>query len=169
MILTFEQQQEIKPISENNAYKWEQIAKEVYNVKMLPLFGEDFMIDVEDNLNNPDYSALLNGLQYTYSGDNYRHAGLRATLAYLVYAQYIQESGLEDTFTGLVRQARNETEKANDGDIGRVIKFAYQNAASNTTRVKFWLDNVADFPKWCKTETTTKRFSKTNFYGIKKK
>ena len=42
MIMTFAQQQDLKPISANNEYKWDQIGIEVYETKLVPLFGESF-------------------------------------------------------------------------------------------------------------------------------
>lgn len=169
MIMTFAQQQELKPISANNEYKWDQIGIEVYETKLVPLFGESFMLDIEENLENPDYAPLLDGCNYEIKGNKKRHGGIRKTLAYLIYAQYIQESGLEDTFTGLIRQARNETDPANSGDIGRAVKFAYQNASINTEGVKTWLNHVNSFAKWELSNKAYKPLSKSQFFGIKKK
>ncbi|MFO7864469.1 MAG: hypothetical protein R6U85_10745, partial [Salinivirgaceae bacterium] len=86
MILDFTQQQNIRPISENNRNKWEQIANEVNEITMYSMFGIDFMLDVESNLHEAGYEDLLNGSQYVVSDKTYTHGGLRKVLAYLIYA-----------------------------------------------------------------------------------
>lgn len=168
MILTFEQQQSIKPISENNIGKWEQIAKEVNEVSMYSLFGIDFMLDVEGNLTNTDYSDLLNGSSYVINGVTYIHGGLRKILSYLIYAQYIKQTGIEDTFTGMVRQLRPETEKAQPGEKENLVKNTYKVAYTNADRTKHYLDCYASFPKW-KTTPIKERVSTPKFITYKKK
>lgn len=144
MILTYDQQQSIKPISENNSGKWAQIATEVNEVSMYNLFGIDFMLDVEGNLANIQYADLLEGSIYIVNGVTYIHGGLRKILAYLIYAQYLKETGIEDTFTGMVRQLRPETEKPQVGEKENIISNTYKIAYTNSDRTKHYLSCYAD-------------------------
>jgi len=168
MILTFDKQQAIRPISENNSHKWEQLAKEVNDVTMYNIFGVDFMIDVESNVDNPAYEDLLRGSQYEINGRTYTQGGLEKVFAYLIYAQYLKETGIEDTFTGLVKQVRNETDTAKEGERGNMVNNAYKVAYVNADRVKHYLDNSDLFPKWQR-RTINKTANTPNFLTINKK
>jgi len=170
-ILTFEQQQKNKPISENNRRDFSQINDEVYEVRIVPMFGTDFLIDVESNLTNVVYKKLLFGCTYTISdsGINYRHNGLLKVIAFFNYAEYSKLIGVEDTFTGYVKANRGEMERANEGEVKEITNFAYKLAYTEAERVKNYLDNNCDtFTKW-KTTAIKDKVTAPSFIRIKKK
>jgi len=168
-ILTFEQQQKYKKISENNRREFPQINDEVYEARIVPMFGVDFLIDVENNLTNAAYKDLLFGSTYEISEINYRHNGLLKVIAFFNYAEYSKLIGVEDTFTGYVKANRGEMERANEGEVKEITNFAYKLAYTEAERVKHYLDNNCDtFTRWKKTAIKDK-VTAPDFIRIKKK
>jgi len=96
---TWSEQQEIRPIDENNAHLFEQIQSEVQNHDLRKLLGFEFFNELFKNI--ADYTLLLSGGEYTYQGSTYNFNGLKYVCAYLFYARYIRESRVNDTFTFL--------------------------------------------------------------------
>ncbi len=127
MILTFEKQQELKPIAASFRPKYRQLATEVERVELPQLIG-DVDIDLRDN-------DLLNGCEFEYKGKNTKHFGLRTVLAYLNYAKYVSESYIHDTFSGLVSKKNEYSERIPSSDIKRV-------QAENRQVAFFYFENV---------------------------
>ena len=99
-IWTWSEQQEIRPIDENNAHLFEQIQTEVQNHDLKKLIGFEFFNELLQNIH--EYELLLTGGEYTYNGSTYNFNGLIYVCAFLFYARYIRDSRVNDTFTGFV-------------------------------------------------------------------
>ena len=99
-IWTWSEQQEIRPIDENNAHLFEQIQAETQDHDLKKLIGFEFYNELLNNIG--DYATLLSGGEYTYMGSDYTFRGLKYVCAYLFYSRYIRESRVNDTFTGFV-------------------------------------------------------------------
>ncbi len=127
MILTFEKQQELKPIAASFRPKYKQLATEVERVELPQLIG-----DVELDLSDDD---LLDGCTFEYKEKTTQHFGLRTVLAYLNYAKYVSESYIHDTFSGLVAKRSEYSERISSGDIKRV-------QAENRQVAFFYFENV---------------------------
>jgi len=125
-LLTYSQQQAIKPISQNNERRYLQLQKDVEEIQLPRLLGYKLAQLVQDAPNS--YADLLNGSTFDYCGDTLKHKGLRYCLAYFTYAQYVLESGFEDTFTGMVRQNRTETEHATGGQLKQIAQVSIEGA-----------------------------------------
>lgn len=139
-ILTYTQQQAIKPISTNKERVFLQLEKDVEDLYLPRLFSTELAQEIQKQSGwdgvAPDpwlggseltgtmlYGDLLNGSTFDYCGKTLTHKGLRYVLAYYLYAEYVQVSDFEDTFTGLVRQNRGETEHLSSGRIEKVRQF----------------------------------------------
>ena len=127
-LLTFDQQQEIKPISANNAKRYTQIQAEAEEYYLNNLIGPVLLQKIQATPEN--YTDLLNGSEFDYCGDTVRHKGLLYVLAFFTYSKYVTEIGVTDTFTGFVSKERNEASSARDGELLRISdtakKMAYQ-------------------------------------------
>lgn len=141
-LLKFYQQQDIKPISNNNEHKYEQIAFEVENNELRKLLGAAFLLDIQKTPAN--YVDLLNGIEFDCNGSRMVHRGLNFVLAYLNYAKYIGESFVNDTFTGFVQKNRTESENVSEGTIKRLINENRTIALDEFSIIKEYLSENSD-------------------------
>ena len=112
---TWSEQQEIRPIDENNAHLFEQIQSEVQNHDLRKLLGFEFFNELFKNI--ADYTLLLSGGEYTYHDSTYNFNGLKYVCAYLFYARYIRESRVNDTFTGFVTHTADGMQPLSSNEI----------------------------------------------------
>lgn len=111
-ILSLNKLQEIKPMSKNNTALINQLIDEVEFGKIQKLLGTDI------------YNAILTDTQASPIADDVEailEGGLYKCITYFVYARYIQESMLVDTFTGVVRKQRPDSSTAPTGQIKNVV------------------------------------------------
>lgn len=109
-ILTYNQMQSIKPCSQNNQMLLVQLINEVESFKIQKLIGADAYKSILNEIN----SGVSDELQKILDG------GLYKCIAYFVYARYIQESMLVDTFTGVVTKQRTDSQTAPIGTLKNV-------------------------------------------------
>ena len=112
---TWSEQQEIRPIDENNAHLFEQIQIEVQNHDLKKLIGFEFFNELFQNID--DYTLLLSGGEYSYNDSTYNFNGLKYVCAYLFYARYIRESRVNDTFTGFVTHTADGMQPLSSNEI----------------------------------------------------
>lgn len=112
---TWSEQQEIRPIDENNAHLFEQIQSEVQNHDLKKLLGFEFFNELFKNIG--DYTLLLSGGEYTYLDGTYNFNGLKYVCAYLFYARYVRESRINDTFTGFVTHTADGMQPLSSNEI----------------------------------------------------
>ena len=84
-IWTWSEQQEIRPIDENNAHLFEQIQSEVQNHDLKKLIGFEFFNELLQNIQ--EYELLLTGGEYTYNGSTYNFNGLIYVCAFLYFGK----------------------------------------------------------------------------------
>ena len=110
---------EIKPVSQNNIPLLNQLIVETEEVKIRQLLGCEVYekITEEISLNN-----ISSDLQHILD------QGLYHCITYMVYARYVQESMLVDTFTGMVTKNRPDSQVASSGAIKNVAN-EYSNMA----------------------------------------
>jgi hypothetical protein len=180
MLLTLAQQQAIKPISPNwcNTSKFqsgvtnfEQLNTEVEELELKKLLGAAFLqaIQAAPTQTTPvNYNLLLVGGSYVNSYDEtVIFKGLRYILAYMNFSKYIGESFIADTFTGLVRKKREETENLSIGEIKMLQADAREIAMQEWELIKDYLTlNDTLYPLWhC---ARTSKVYRPKFSGIKK-
>ena len=139
-LLTYNQQQAIKPISANNERRYLQLQKDVEDVELPRLLGFKLAQLVQDNpLNHVD---LLDGSAFDYCGYQLKHKGLRYCLAYFTYAEYVIQSQFEDTFTGMVSQNRTESEHATGGQLKQIQQISIKAAETAFELVKKYIETM---------------------------
>ena len=139
-LLTYSQQQAIKPISENKEHVFNQLMSDVEALYLPKLLGFELSQKVQAD---PDsYGDLLDGSSFDFCGYQITHPGIRRVLAYYFYSEYVKISDFEDTFTGFVRQNRGETEHLSMGRIDKIVNFNVQLAEQAFELVKKYLQTV---------------------------
>lgn len=111
-ILTIGKLQEIKPMSQNNLPLIGQLIDEVEFGKIQRLLGTCVYNKIVDEIKSHNISQELQEIL-----DN----GLYKCITYFVYARYIQESMLVDTFTGMVIKDRTDSSTAPTGTIKNIV------------------------------------------------
>jgi hypothetical protein len=161
MILTFQKQQTIKPISANNEHKYEQLATEVEQTDLRDLLGVAFLQEVQNN--TTDYTDLIEGSEFTScSGVTLTHKGLEYVLAYLNYAKYIGQSFINDTFSGFTVKQMDDSNPINEGTMKRLINENRKIALTEWELVKEYL-NAQDFDLWNSTKSRKPHLPKMTF------
>ena len=110
---------EIKPISQNNIPLLNQLIVETEEVKIRQLLGCEVYNKITDEISQPNISSELQHIL---------DKGLFHTITYMVYARYVQESMLTDTFTGMVIKNRPDSQAASTGAIKNIAN-EYTNMA----------------------------------------
>jgi hypothetical protein len=164
-ILSYSQQQAIKPISANNQSKYAQIEKEVEENELRRLLGVAFLQAVQTTPG--DYTDLLDGDDFeNYDGDEISHKGLRYVISYMVFSRYLGESNVVDTFSGFVSKNRTDAETISDGSIRRLQEENRQLAMVEWELIREYLDiNSANYPLW---KSTYKKVYRPRIYGVRK-
>lgn len=149
-VLTWAQQREYKPFSEKNVTRFNQLREECIVKDLTELLGASLVSAI---VANPTSQRVLNILDaYNFTGlDGFEksHPGLRCILSYFIYARYIGESDVSDTFTGLVRKSRTESEPIGDGRIRMMQGEAREIAIVRFALIKEFLElNLAVYPEW---------------------
>lgn len=138
-----------KLITRTEIQQYKQISKSIFDDKLnelildtqfndlQPLIGERLFNEI---LNNPtSYTDLLNGGTYEYGGITYQNYGLKAVLAYYIYARYAMFGDLIDNPFGI-------TSKLNVNE-SKPIDYAFKKNLYQTNResaYNVWL-NVERF------------------------
>ncbi len=176
-ILTLLKQQAIKTISPNWAIaskvtggktNYIQLEEEVEFDKLEDLIGSALLQDLQDNPETPDNIILLDGGTFKDAFDNdIRFKGLRYVLAYMVFSEYIIESSVNDSYTGLVNKNRQESRSINGGDVYKQQARARKLALKEWELAKQFLDkNYELYPFW-KASLTVKPYT-PKLIGLKK-
>lgn len=158
-ILTIAQQQLIKPISRNWAKatketggidNYTQLEQEIEENKLRSLLGNTLLQDLQDN---PELAAnviLLDGGSFEdCDGNNVNFKGIRYVLAYMIFVDYIAESDVSDTYTGMVQKNRNESEPLSNGKI-KTLQNKFEAIALTQWQLceAFLNNNSDDYPYW---------------------
>ena len=121
LLITYTDQQTIKPISPNfPEQRFKQMVYEVQVNDLQKLLGFDFYQDIIQNPATTWNAALLNGGTYTYNSVTYIYSGLKYVLAYFLYAQYIKHSSTKDTFGGFVHKQFEDSREINKGEQSNI-------------------------------------------------
>ena len=148
LLLSFESQQGIKPISGNNSAKYPTIAKEVEALEITKLLGVEFYQAV--SASPTEYLHLLDEYSFTNSfGRIVKHNGLRYVIAYLNFSKYVGESYINDTFSGFTKKNIPESEQLNEGERRRLQGEYRQIALTSFETIREYLNlNKTTYPLW---------------------
>ena len=112
---TIQDQQRIKPIDKNNTHIFEQLQNEVEACDVAQELGMQFYQELKRNISN--YATLLNGGSYELNGDIYTFSGLKYAFAYWLYARYVRQSYIQDTFSGLAQHTGEGFQRLSSGEL----------------------------------------------------
>lgn len=115
VLWTLANQTAIRPISDNNAGKFTQLAADTQIKDLKPLLGWDMFQDIIRNPTTVANALLIAGGTYVYQGITYEFSGLKAVLSYFLYANYIMDN-MQDTFHGFVTKNTEDSTAASSGD-----------------------------------------------------
>ncbi len=148
LLWTYANQQSIKPISANfDQTKFAQLQKEVQVEDLQKLLGFDFYQDLIQNPATTENAALLDGGTYEVAGVTYSYVGLKFTLAYYLYARYVQTSFKKDTAAGFVRKNLEDSRQLDRGEQADYHKDFRKVAGSYwEENEKFIIANSEDYP-----------------------
>lgn len=105
-ILTINKMQEIKPASYNNVALLGQLIEEVEFYKIQKLLGTPIYNQIIEEVDSGNISDELKEIL---------NSGLYKCISYFVYARYVQESYIQDTFTGMVQKNREDSSTISQG------------------------------------------------------
>ena len=125
---TLQDQQAIKPIDNNSLQKFSQLQKEVEINDLQKYLGVEFYQELKRNSVN--YTLLLNGGEYTYNSVIHTFSGLKYVCAYLLFAKYVRQSYLTDTFTGFVAQNGDGYQRLSSAELANQEAMYKQVAGS---------------------------------------
>ena len=94
-----------------------------------PLLGDKLFNDLMNNTD--DYDTLMDGGVYTYNGITYQNYGLKAVIAYYVYARYMMFGSVTDTPFGLVEKLNAQDSKPVDYPIKKSLYTSNRQSAFN--------------------------------------
>ncbi len=165
LLVTWAQQQGIKPFSPNSESKYAQIASEVESLDVDKLLGSAFYQAV--SATPADFVSLLDAKEFDrVDGTKITHKGLRYVIAYLNYAKYAGEGSIIATATGLRQKTTPDSEHISTGEIKRVQQEMREIAFNAFNLIREYLDlNKETYPLWDR--TSDKKTTKSNFYGLK--
>jgi hypothetical protein len=158
-LLTLVEQNLIKALSPNWTAKakitggvnnFVQLQTEVENNELRDLLGRALLLDIQTNPGTASNVILLEGTTFKDCDDNdIKFEGIKFQLAYMNYSKYVRISPNNDTFTGFVKQNRNETEYIDEGAVKREQQDAREIALKDFEIMKLYLnDNTVTYPLW---------------------
>ncbi len=174
MLASFAEARVIKPkLSANNQTIWNPLFQEVENYYLPKLLGRGFAYDVQKTPAN--YTDLLDGVEFTDCNDEIiKFQGIKYILVFFAFAQYVGESPIVDTFTGLVGKNRDDARTATQGQESTLKQTNRKYAESERMIMEEYLNqaNLADsdtYPLWkCTTQNKSGTIYAPKFHSIKR-
>lgn len=113
----------------------------------------DFVFDVYENKDTPEYADLMSGGTFTISNENYQQEGIKAMLADLAYARYLYIVNTNQSPFGMVQKINQDSEPIERSMIKDLVKMAQQDAGAKFELIDWYLrDNSGTFPRYCKVD-----------------
>ena len=136
------EQQNIKPLDITSANKvFPQLQREVEANDLQSYLGFEFYQELKRNTSN--YTKLLDGGEYQVGGVTYTFSGLKYVCAYLLYARYVKQSYVKDTFSGFVKHTGDGFQSISAGEIKNQAAEYEQVAGSYWEECKHYLDTLS--------------------------
>lgn len=166
LLLTIEEQQQIKPISDNSSVKFNQIMEETQMIDLQDLLGIRLYNDLILNISDIKYNYLLNGVDWEYDNQVIRMHGLKYVLAFLFYANYTKFGDIHDTYSGHMLHSIDQAEPVTDQRRNALVTRIKQIAFGYWSEVKVFLNNNSiNYPYWCYGKEQKKTF-KTRMFRL---
>ena len=148
-LINYTTQQAIKPISANNEDRFEQIMVETEIKDLQPLLGVSLYQDLIQNSAEPKYVTLIEGTTWTLNGKPYIMKGLKYVIAYLFYANYVEQVAIADTFSGFVQHTFAESQHVEAVEKRRIASMNREIAARYWEECRLYLsNNIATYTEY---------------------
>ena len=148
-LINYTTQQAIKPISANNEDRFEQIMLETEVKDLQPLLGVSLYQDLIQNRAEPKYVTLIEGTTWTLNGKPYIMKGLKYVIAYLFYANYVEQVAIADTFSGFVQHTFAESQHVEAVEKRRIASMNREIAARYWEECRLYLgNNIATYTEY---------------------
>lgn len=108
-----------------------------------------FYFDVLDNKDEAVYADLMNGSQFTYDSESYTHEGIKALLADLAYARYLNRVSADFTPFGFVQKQSEDSNQADRRLVNDLVIQARKDADAKYAIIKIYLkENDSTFDRF---------------------
>lgn len=132
------------------------------------LLGGAFYFDVIKNLENPDYSNLINGGEFIKDEIEYIHDGLKLLVADYTHARYLYEVNNNPSPFGMVNKTSQDSQPVDRNMIRDLVGIANKDASRKWELIKEYLDiNKTFFNVWnitkCSPQSNNSSFNSVRF------
>lgn len=120
---------------------------QLYDVR--PSLGDAFYADMVTNITDPNYTALLDGGNYTYSSKLYFFQGLKKAIVHYSYARYAMRGNVQDTGSGLVKKVNPNSEHLDIKEYTKEAEYHKNLAVGAMMDCALYLQrNASAFPEY---------------------
>ncbi len=112
---TIADQQQFRPLGKNSTELFKQLQVEVETNDVVLYLGFEFYQDLKRNL--ADYELLINGGSYELNGYTYEFDGLKKMFSFLLYARYVRQSYITDTFSGFSQHTGENFQRISNAEL----------------------------------------------------
>jgi hypothetical protein len=142
---TLADQQRIKPISHNLTHIFEELQRETEENDVLLMLGVELYSEIQNNIEA--FSILLNGGTFDENGVIISFRGLKYVCCYLLYANYIKVSSIQDTFSGFMQNAPEGQARVSASALNSIASGCAQVAGTQYDLCKRYL-NISQVSKY---------------------
>jgi hypothetical protein len=103
---------------------------EVQVKEIRKLLGDKMYFSLLENLSESKYIDIINEKNYTYSGYNYTHYGLKSVIAFFVKEKVVKNSHYKDTYSGHVIKESDFSRQISNGERKNLAKEYRETAFS---------------------------------------
>lgn len=143
---------QFKPISinVNEAKALDPFILEAQEFDIRPILGDPLYLAILDDLPVlSTFGDLVNGVAYTYDGDNYEHKGIKACLIYYSYSRYLANANSHSTPSGMVSKRNDYSDPLDEKTMTRLIQQAKAGAVHFQEQFVKYLNRFeTTYPLW---------------------
>lgn len=147
----------------------DKIKRVITEAQTVDLFDvlDSFLFDVIKNLEETPYQDLLNGSEFTISGQTFMHIGLKNYLANLAYVRYLTLTNTTHTPHGFVSKINDNSEPVNWNQIRDIRKDTQTTNAIQFKMIdKYLCANPSLFPNYRGNNNPNINTFSSNFWTI---
>lgn len=173
LIITLQDIKVIRPMADLDEARVDPHIKEAQKLYLKPLLNPTFYYDFIKNFDNPDaqyekYRELLNGKEWTNSGNVEYFEGIKPMLCYYALASLCEENPMNITRHGIVRKVQTNSEPIDAATLKQAInKLKSAGSVFESEVVRFIEANKSTYPLYDKQpQTAGKKPGGLNFFKL---
>jgi hypothetical protein len=147
VLITLSDIQALRPTAELDGVRWEPFCRESQDLDLRPILGDSLFYDFMTKFyqtGDPSYAiyqTLLNGTNYTYSGQDIYYDGFKPFVVYSTLARFVQNNPVNITRFGVVTKVVNQSQPVDPQVLRQVTNEYKSNAKSYENQIRQYLDN----------------------------